>query len=229
MSSTHRVKRMDVELRALWLLDRCAVYMPSGDMVCASPSELIARFNVVPHVMTEDKVVAKLKELTQHGLIFWEPMADGPRFDANCELDAHNGFQHHFGLTERGAEEWERWAGPCWERFYTDEYSDLEVSSDSAMKVTICCHSLDRLRAIENYFAKLIGRPMSLLSPVQILTPWQATYWRELEEGVKAEYFTESDSPIYDCQSTEGVPRGFQVWCKNGFSANTCENVFKFE
>jgi len=111
-------------------------------------------------------------------------------------------FQYFVRMSPTGAAEWEAAARPHWSIYYCQE-SDEHVMTIAAMNRS----------TIERLIANRVGwHYVPVLSTVrwQELRPWQATYWKTLDSGWRAEF--EYEYCEMSVPPTEGEMRAVEDW-----------------
>jgi hypothetical protein len=189
------VPTVSSELR--WLLDRACEYGVFVRLVLPETMDQVAQWNApCPRWRARD-VFAALRELERLGWIrFFIDNGDDedevpvvqPAFDHRALIDAYK-FRMgplFYRLTAAGGAAWEQLAKPNWGLRYVVEVRDAasigeegecvvvamtEQIARQALLVTACSHNLMVVPGSERYVP---------------CGPWNATYWKELESGIRA-------------------------------------------
>lgn len=210
-----------------------ATETPSIRLVSDPPDRIALRWNLVPHSMTATQVVEKLLWLATEGLIFFECESNGSSTQLLQALPSTQRLESaqrgqadlNYGLTQKGGIAWEQLASPKWDLFSGETYAGAD---DASLTVTISCASLERLsRIVEFNLAVCMHKEITgMRGNIRSLSPWQATYWKQLTSGVEATYSYRSKPGLPDEGELMSTCRGMRVWCSRGFNLNTCERLF---
>ncbi len=125
----------------------------------------------------------------------------------DIEMGLHNqlDFEFVYRLTPQGGNRWETYIQPNWER-----YIDAGYYTDPNMAIAITSNkqNLEKYVEIQHYIWKNIIIENSFQR--EILSPWQATYWKVLPLGYKVTFSyinqEESDTP------NDAIPKQIQEW-----------------
>ncbi|MCX7423731.1 MAG: hypothetical protein NT013_29925 [Planctomycetia bacterium] len=172
---------------AIWLLKIVVdCYCPLRLIALSEPG-LRAQWLRPGHGLDRDELVKTLLMLQQQGDICFYRRPDDERShevldetqlrDCLILSDLNQGYV--YGLTGTGAARWERFAEPNWSRFASWVIPDdnlLEVIAGSKVY-------LDELMANVDVLSQDPIVPTSIVEDV--LTPWDATYWKQLSCGYR--------------------------------------------
>jgi hypothetical protein len=166
---------------AFWLLD-AVVESRIHFSVLVNP-RLEEALNRRSHGLTESALVEQVLWLLDRGLIA------GWRDDATVAVTADSlrtallepgprfGTTTFYGLTPAGGATWESMARPDWSRFHDGFEGGLEH-----LRVVEAATTELALR----HFERGWSLPLLPEAPkLETLTPWQATYWKQLPRGVR--------------------------------------------
>ena len=91
-------------------------------------------------------------------------------------------------LTDRGGNAWEEAASPEWSRFVDCQGEDPDDDTATVLRAA-------NEQEAEKYLAYLRYSQMRVLGDIErvVLRPFQATYWKELPEGIEFRFRSEGD------------------------------------
>jgi hypothetical protein len=133
-----------------------------------------------------------------------------------AEIDAGlNGAKEiAFGLTKQGGTQWESISRPDWNRFATVRLANVN-RNDSKGEI-ICSNRL----SVENWLTPhLFGSVVEGSETWDVLTPWQATYWKTLPEGHRVKYRITFDEFGHDLDEVQRIKAIMQLkkWYVNPY------------
>lgn len=153
------------------------------------------------HGLDRPRLVYTLHQLFQSGLIETYRVHDSDKhfIPSRQQISAALSETHcpgqnptFYGLTAKGGAVWEAFAAPTWQQFIDMGYQPLEAST-TEIGQGICT---DRAR-LERYVDGLSYTGITVDPSTMVweeLTPWQATYWKELPHGYQV---------TFSCQRSE--------------------------
>ena len=176
------------------------------------------------HELTRDALVETLHLLISAGLIYAESEASGfilthehiERALDEPALDIHPidwKTVTYYGLTQEGGAQWETFAAPDWQR-YIDASSRLTDDAEGIIWEVICADK----DWLERYFeSKYFYDPGEVsLASVEwdYISPWDATYWKQLEGAYRVRFQAQDKSEENDEPSPPpGLEYFDDAWC----------------
>ncbi|MDE0683831.1 MAG: hypothetical protein OXI63_13015 [Candidatus Poribacteria bacterium] len=156
-------------------------------------------FNIKGHGLTRASLGETLYRLLSSGLIYAENEVDGfistseeieralnePKSRGYAPFDDQK--PTSYGLTEEGGAQWEAFAAPDW-RVYIKDGFHWPKGSKYGMWEVICADK-QQLRSYYRSFCFYRQVEVSLESMEwDYIAPWQATYWKQLEEAYRLRF-----------------------------------------
>ena len=153
--------------------------------------ELEALFNKAHHNLSHDKLLDTIMRLVSSNLIFVKNKQKDSNLTARKPIKAafeERRFEEgtYYGLTSKGGAWWEKFASPNWSNFidHTSYYPD----NSEIEQVEILCADKKHLKA---YFQSLCFHEIEVEEETirwDTISPWQATYWKELPNGHRVRF-----------------------------------------
>ena len=151
-------------------------------------SDMEEALNKSTHGMSRSLLIETMHKLFKGGLIVahrfgnWDDTFEFSPHEIDAALnEKQNKKEHYYQLTEKGGSYWEAFACPNWNLYISDGYGLPEDNDIWAGE--IACANKDHL---EGYFRSLSYHDYDVdENSIQwdLLEPWKATYWKELEAG----------------------------------------------
>ena len=215
-----------------WLLE--TVVKHEWDICGLIDDDLELHLNKKGHGLTRTALVETLYRLLSSGLIYAESRVNfsdeatdviSTKEQIELVLDERKFWSRvpveerkvtYYGLTQKGGAQWEAFAAPDWQK-YIDAGCYYSEGYEYGMWKLICGDKV----WLERYFESMCfyNRHEGTLESVErdYIAPWQATYWKQLEEAHRIRFpeLDESERENFEL-SSEGFPDvGYfgRVWC----------------
>lgn len=175
-----------------WILDGVKL---SGDTIeMLAPENCELAFNKENHNMSLEKIEEILINLFNSELIKARYLYD----DKVVFVDKLTSYEIkqallgnlkiYYFLTEKGGKTWEDYVKPDWNKFIEDHFE----SRDSIVRITATnVYFINELLRIEYQFPPTNFPSSCILSETvkwEMITPWQATYWKQLPFGMQISF-----------------------------------------
>lgn len=177
-----------------WILESVVEFqLPLGVLV---NKEIELALNKESHGLDRKSLVKTLERLFAEGLITVHK--DDNTFSLNAKqinnaLNENHKIENYdewlyYGLTAKGGKVWEAFAKPDWNNFIDAS----STTSDDYDETRIC--EAEIICAVKEHVEDYFNTPdieEELISESDIwdeLTPWQATYWKQLSTGYRVRY-----------------------------------------
>jgi len=207
-----------------WLLESAVPFFIPLTFLAMSDEEIGLQFNHPSHHMTRDELLRTLSSLFIRGELVGKQEALGEHVPTAEQVDKalvppvrrpNGGVAWGrgtdaplcYGLSQAGAARWERMAEPDWERYFEDmwpEENTCEVVAGSQHRLDEVLRSTRELWDIE---------PVGNGIEQDVLTPWEATYWKTLPAGYRARFHHQYTR--YRGRGSAPEYRRLRRWCRS--------------